>query len=69
MPKRQLRIVRFTFPLTGICEHCNQTFLSQKEQPSAAQGEVNASFEAHKRKPVDSSQNALRIVRQATENK
>jgi hypothetical protein len=30
---------------------------------------MEAQFEAHKCKPVDSSQNALRIVRESTEGK
>jgi hypothetical protein len=34
-----------------------------------AQSAIQEQFNAHKCKPMDSSQNALRIVREATENK
>jgi hypothetical protein len=61
MAKRKLRIVRET-PQLGICEYCNMSF-------PAAKGDVRKQFEAHKCKLTDSSQNALRVVREATENK
>ena len=57
MAKRKLRIVKQGL---GICERCNAQFKSY---------EIQAEFDAHKCKPVDSSQNTLRIVREATEGK
>jgi hypothetical protein len=69
MPKRNLRIVGFVYPLTGICEHCNQTSLSRNENLDLAGKQVQDDFDAHKCKPMDSSQNALRIVRESTEGK
>jgi hypothetical protein len=69
MPKRKLRLVRFSRPLTAVCEYCNQTFQSQNESDEMAECKIEAEFDAHKCKPMDSSQNALRIVREATENK
>jgi hypothetical protein len=69
MHTRKLRLVRFTFPLTAICEHCNQTFQSHDEIAEMAERELQALFDVHKCKLVDSSQNALRIVRESTEGK
>jgi hypothetical protein len=66
MPKRKLRIVRPDFPITGVCEYCNQVFISRLEPPEAAMQEIRDQFDAHKCKLIDSSQNALRIVREAT---
>jgi ribosomal protein L37AE/L43A len=60
MAKRILRIVKRTPPAIGVCERCNAQFKG---------ADMEAQFEAHKCKPVDSSQNALRIVREATEGK
>jgi hypothetical protein len=57
MPKRKLRLVK---PGLAVCERCNAQF---------SDPDIQAQFDAHKCKPVDSSQNALRIVREATENK
>ena len=61
MPKRKLRIVRRN-PDLGVCERCNSQF-------RGTESEIHKAFDAHQCKPVDSSQNALRIVREATENK
>ena len=60
MPKRKLRIVKQTPPAIGVCERCNAQFKD---------ADIQAKFDAHKCKLVDSSQNALRIVREATEDK
>jgi hypothetical protein len=57
MPKRKLRIVKQGL---GICERCNAQFKGDR---------IQAEFDTHKCKPVDSSQNALRVVREATEGK
>ena len=62
MPKRQLRIVQRENgkAILGVCIRCNAQFKG---------ADMEAQFEAHKCKPVDSSQNALRIVRESTEGK
>jgi len=60
MPKRKLRIVKQSPPAIGVCERCNAQFKDEG---------IQAQFDAHKCQPIDSSQNALRIVREATENK
>jgi hypothetical protein len=60
MPKRKLRIVKQTHPALGICERCNTQFKGN---------DIQAQFDAHKCKPMDSSQNALRIVRESTEGR
>jgi len=49
--------------MLGVCELCNAQFKANSEQA------IESAFDAHKCKPMDSSQNALRIVREATENK
>jgi hypothetical protein len=67
MPKRKLRIVKVSPPpIIGICERCNAQFKSDDPDP---EGDLEAQFNRHECKPMDSSQNALRIVREATENK
>jgi hypothetical protein len=63
MPKRKLRIVRPNPPMIGICERCNFQFKAETERA------IYAAFDAHKCKLIDTSQNALRIVREATEDK
>jgi len=63
MLKRQLRIVKTSPPMIGVCERCNSQFKADSEQG------IEAAFKGHKCRPVDSSQNALRIVREATEDK
>jgi hypothetical protein len=60
MQKRKLRIVKQSPPAIGVCERCNSQFKGE---------DIQAQFDAHKCKPVDSSQNSLRIVREATEGK
>jgi hypothetical protein len=67
MPKRNFRIVRLNFPMTGICENCNKRFISRIKQPEEAEQKVRAQFDAHKCQDEDASQPA-RIVREATEN-
>jgi len=68
MAKRNLRIVRET-PLLSICEYCYMRFSSEVMPSEAAKCDIRAQFNVHKCKLLDSSQNALRIVREATENK
>jgi len=60
MPKRKLRIVKQAYPTIGISERCNVQFKGN---------DIRAQFDAHKCKLTDSSQNALRIVREATNDK
>jgi tRNA(Ile2) C34 agmatinyltransferase TiaS len=60
MQKRKLRIVKQTTPAIGVCERCNAQFKGDG---------IQAQFDAHKCKLMDSSQNALRIVRESTEGK
>jgi hypothetical protein len=67
MHKRKLRIVKESPPpAIGICERCNAQFESSLPAPDT---DMLAQFDAHKCKLLDSSQNALRIVREATEGK
>ena len=60
MQKRKLGIVKQSPPAIGVCERCNAQFKN---------ADIQAQFDAHKCKPVDSSQNALRILIEATDNK
>jgi hypothetical protein len=74
MPKRKLRIVKHAgrIPMLGICERCNAQFSVAAEaltDADAALASISDQFDAHKCKLVDSSQNALRIVRESTEGK
>jgi hypothetical protein len=67
MQKPNLRIVRKApLPAIGVCERCNAQFKSNLPSSTA---EIKALFLVHKCKPVDSRQNALRIVRESTEGK
>src|ERR1039457_3120472 len=68
MEKRKLRIVR-DHPLLGICEYCNMQFSCGLMPVEAAREDIQERFNVHKCKPVDSSQNALRLVREPTEGK
>jgi hypothetical protein len=70
MPKRELLIVaRKGGILIGACRACNEQFKSGAPSDAEAAGELQRMFDSHKCIPVDSSQNALRIVREATEGK
>ena len=64
MPTRKLRIVKKTPSMLGVCERCGSEFGSRLSGQDA-EAEIEAAFEAHKCKPLDSSQNALRVVREA----
>ena len=70
MAKRNLRFVKRVrnVPVLGICERCNAQFSGDPNMGNA-QSAIQEQFNAHKCQPIDSSQNALRIVREATENK
>lgn len=59
-------------PAIGVCEFCSQQFtvpLTELKKVSDSQINLQKQFDQHKCKREDSSQNALRIVREATENK
>jgi hypothetical protein len=68
MAKRKLRIVRET-PQLGICEYCNMQFSAVTPLGAPNKTKIQEQFNAHKCKLTDSSQNALRIVRESTESK
>jgi hypothetical protein len=71
MPKRNLRIVRrgANIPVVGICEYCNAHFSADPTGRTVeGQPSVQEQFDAHKCKRRDASQNAVRIVREATED-
>jgi hypothetical protein len=65
---RRLRIVKKNPVLAGVCERCGSEF-SSRLFGQDAEVEMKAAFDAHRCVPLDSSQNALRVVREATENK
>jgi hypothetical protein len=70
MAERKLRIVRYAPPFSGVCERCAFRFEAKSGNWILAMEEIKAAFDAHKcLLPLDSSQNALRVVREATENK
>ena len=69
MSNRNLRIVKRTPIAIGVCERCNSQFKSSEPVEDDAEAELRAQFDAHKCKPVDSSQNALRIVKEATDER
>jgi hypothetical protein len=74
MPARKRRVVKWlsTTPAIGVCEFCSKQFkvpLTQLTKTSDAQTNLQEQFDRHKCKPLDSSQNALRIVRESTEDK
>jgi hypothetical protein len=74
MPSRTLRVVKWvgTTPAVGVCAFCSQQFkvpMSFLNRTTDAQASLQQQFDAHKCKPIDSSQNALRVVREATEDK
>jgi hypothetical protein len=68
MPIRKLRIVKKTPILAGVCERCGSEF-SSKLSGKEADEEIQTAFDAHRCKPLDSSQNALRVMREATSDK
>ena len=70
MPKRKLRMVRNDGNLAlGICECCNAQFKTDGQFTGDPIEKIGEQFGNHVCEPMDSSQNALRIVREATENK
>jgi hypothetical protein len=74
MEKRTMRIVQEIgqAPFLAICTHCNQQFKAPSnvmQTAKAAMESLEDQFAQHKCKLIDSSQNALRIVRESTEGK
>ena len=69
MTKRKLRIVKRSAPFEGVCERCSSRFDSDSLEWPTAEVEIKAAFDAHRCVALDSSQNALRVVREATEAK
>jgi len=69
MPKRNLRIVKRVrnVPVLGICEHCSTQF-SGDPSTGNAESAIQKQFNAHECKPLNESQNATRMVREATED-
>jgi len=67
MAKRKLRIVR-DHPLLAICEYCNMEFSCGLMPIEQAKDDIQERFNVHKCKLQDFTQNAARIVREATED-
>ncbi len=70
MQERKLRIVKKAPPpAIGVCQRCNTQSKSNLPHSLGSLVEIKARFLAHECKPMDSSQNDLRIVREAREDK
>jgi hypothetical protein len=70
--ERKLWFVKYAagIPVLGICARCNAQFPADPDrigQLAKAKQSVQEQFDAHTCKPIDRSQDALRIVREATE--
>jgi hypothetical protein len=58
-------------PLMAVCGACGTKFETKPENRSSlehAKAQLGYEFQRHDCKPLDVSQNAVRIVREATEN-
>jgi hypothetical protein len=66
---RKFRLVEKGLYKFAVCERCNAQFKSSVLNREAAEQEIQQQFDAHNCKPVDTGQNALRIVRESTEGK
>jgi hypothetical protein len=74
MPKRAIRIVKHigATPCVAACTHCSQQFkasTSDIRSVKDATASLQSQFDVHKCKPIDSGQDAPRIVREAKEGK
>jgi len=72
MAKPNLRVVKWlgTVPAVAVCTACSRNFNAPVTSSTAdAQESLRKQFAEHKCESLDSSQNALRIVREATEGK
>jgi hypothetical protein len=45
--KRTLKIVRAGFPMTGVCDACEKSFMSRDEDSIRAEKEILAAFKIH----------------------
>jgi hypothetical protein len=57
MPKRALRIVKNSHPVTAVCESCERVFVSRAEDATMADNEIRNLFDAHACEPIDASHN------------
>ena len=74
MSKREFRIVECIgpVPFLAVCAACSLQFKivgSGVHTVLSAEANLRQQFDDHKCVPMDSSQNAVRIVREATEDK
>jgi hypothetical protein len=53
----------------AVCERYGEQFVSKISVYGAAKTEIEREFKFHECTPLDASQNALRVVREATEDK
>lgn len=45
--RRNLRIVRPTYPVTAVCECCSESFMSRNENLKMASEHIRQQFERH----------------------
>jgi hypothetical protein len=74
MERRNLRVIKWlgTTPVVAVCTHCARNFkvpTDSLKRTADAQESLRKQFAEHTCTRLDSSQNALRVVREATENK
>jgi hypothetical protein len=72
MQKRALRVVEWLgqAPAVAACTHCERTFrvpIDTLKRPLESQWNLDKKFAEHKCKLLNFSQNALRIVQEATD--
>jgi hypothetical protein len=72
MPKREMQIVKYfgSIPYEAVCAHCSKQFKVAPDPTltdTEAGAKLQAEFAVHKCERLDASQNAARIVREATE--
>jgi hypothetical protein len=72
MPKREMRVVQYVGDAAylAVCTNCNQQFKVASVAtmtPEASMAHLLDRFALHECKPMDESQAAARIVREATE--
>jgi len=68
MLRRKLRFVRLKPSPLAVCERCGTEFESKTQVRTAGEAEIARAFKFHECQLLDSSQNALRIAREATED-
>ena len=72
MPKREMRIVKYIgpAPYLAVCTYCSQQFKVPTDvtlTATEAAATLQVEFSRHECKRLDESQNAARIVREATD--